>query len=826
MNISFLNPNFLFLLLLVPVLWFFPKRVERVAHGVIRSLLVGCIIVALAQPVFVSSRTEVHQVVIVDHSQSLSEQQHQAANEMLDAVIKETGPRDKLTIITLGSQQKSRSIAATNQQISITSESQSSLSSALAAASQQIPRGAQGVVTLITDGLSTDRRWGPAVQSLQERGIPVNTHDLGIQDGDIFPSSLYVDGPVRVGQTVSAEVVVIGSSEEFQVRLSSPDGELAISPLQQSDGRASVVLEFEANQAGFLQLTAEVVTQSADRDATNNQLSRTIAIQNPLRTLYVGERMQDGVGQWSNLIGQGFDIVDGASQKLDGNFDFSGFDLVVIDDMPARKLDDSFQRNLKKAVVDDGMGLVYAGGEAAFGGGGYDQTPIADVLPIEIKQDNEKKDPSTSLAIIVDSSGSMQGTRIDLAKQIARLAVRKLQSHDRVGIVEFYGAKHWAIPMQPAANKIEIDRAIGRIQAVGGTILLPAIEEAYYGLKNLDTRYKHILVLTDAGIENADYESLLRRISKDGINVSTVLVGPEVHNVIMNDMANWGKGRFYSVADRMNLVELILKQPVDNKMPAYKSGEFVLNSRLGKGWWGEVNRNEIPLLNGYVETRRRPEAEVLLEVENNGHPVISTWRYGLGRVTAMMTEPVGPGTQSWQQWQNYGQMLARVMSRTADDGRAFRYQLERDDYRLMVRAQRYSQDTTLAPNLTTVAADDLPATELEFRQMTPDLYQAEVLIPPTSNVQLQTIQGEHLVSNVLDDYSPETQVDPYSGLDLAELSRVTGGQAMELGSPITLAQMSDQNSDSLSLTKLWPWFILLGIVVYLSELTYRRWPRT
>lgn len=826
MNISFLNPNFLFLLLLVPALWFFPRRVERVAHGLIRSLLVICIVVALAQPVFVSSRTEIHHVIVVDRSESLSEQQNEAADEMLNAVIQTTNPRDKLTVISLGSQPTSHSKTANIQQISITGESQSSLGAALTTASQQIPRQAQGVVTLITDGLSTDRRWGPAVQSLQERGIPVHTHDLGIQDGDIFPSSLYVEGPVRVGQTVSVEVVVIGSSEEFQVRLSSPDGELAISPVQPCDGRASVVLEFEANQAGFLQLTADVLTQSADRDPTNNQLSRNVAIQDPLRTLYVGERMQDGAGEWSNLVGQGFDIVDGTSQVLDGSFDFSGFDLVVIDDMPARNLDSSFQQNLKQAVTDDGLGLVYSGGEAAFGSGGYDQTPVADVLPIQIKQDNEKKDPSTSLAIIVDSSGSMQGTRIDLAKQIARLAVRKLQSHDRVGIVEFYGAKHWAIPMQPAANKIEIDRAIGRIQAVGGTILMPAIEEAYYGLKNLDTRYKHILVLTDAGIENADYESLLRRISKDGINVSTVLVGPEVHNVIMNDMANWGKGRFYSVADRMNLVELILKQPVDNKMPAYKSGEFVLNSRLGQGWWGQVNRNDIPNLNGYVETLPRPEAEVLLEVKNSGHPVISSWRYGLGRVTAVMTEPVGPGTQSWQQWQNYGQMLARVMSRTADDGRAFRFQLERDDYRLLVRAQRYSQDTSLTPNLTTVASDDQPATELEFRQMAPDLFQAEMLIQPTSNVQLKSTRGEHLVSNVLDDYSPETQVDPFAGLDLEELSRVTGGEPIDLDSPMNLAQMTEQNSDSLSLTKLWPWFILLGIVAYVGDLVYRRWPRT
>ena len=39
--------------------------------------------------------------------------------------------------------------------------------------------------------------------------------------------------------------------------------------------------------------------------------------------------------------------------------------------------------------------------------------------------------------------------------------------------------------------------ALNRLDAGGGTVIMPAIEEAYYGLQNIQTRFKHVLVLTD-----------------------------------------------------------------------------------------------------------------------------------------------------------------------------------------------------------------------------------------------------------------------------------------------------------------------------------------
>jgi hypothetical protein len=437
----------------------------------------------------------------------------------------------------------------------------------------------------------------------------------------------------------------------------------------------------------------------------------------------------------------------------------------------------------------------------------------------------------------------MIGTRIELAKQVARLAVRRLKAHDRIGIVEFYGNKHWALPMQSAANKIAIDRAIGRMQAIGGTVMMPAVEEAYYGLKNVDTRYKHILIITDAGVEGADYEGMLRQIARDGINVSTVLVGAQAHNQLLIDLASWGKGRFYSVVDRYNLPEVILKQPSTMKLPAYKTGAFPVDTRGGEGWWSDIDRRALPALDGYVETTARDGAETLMEIRGTGDPLLASWRFGLGRVTALMTEPVGEGTGGWAGWRDYGRLLARVLSRTADDLRLFDYEIRRDDHDLTVTARRAARDEALVPAGAWLDDAGREAGALAFRELAPGWFAATLAVDPAATVRATVAartpsepgrgrQPTRLVSTGLDHLSPERQVDPLRGLDLEALARATGGAYTEPANggaapagPPAGRQPDFDASGSWSATRLWPGLLLVALLCYLAEIVWRRWPR-
>jgi Mg-chelatase subunit ChlD len=857
MTISFLYPVFLLLLLGIPLLWFWPQRLDNRTHGVLRSVLAAALILALARPVLLAPDGEVFQVLILDASDSVTAQQREQAQSLTDRWFAQVADKDRSAVIVVGDVQ-AQAVAAErfagagalvrlgSRNGDDASAASSPLSAALAAAERQIPAGSPGAVTLISDGLATDRHWGPVVQTLIRRGIAVNTADLGRDEDDVYPAALRTEEVLRAGQTVKVEVRLLGRASGARVRLlDSEDTQLAISAPFDSETGLTVPLQFEPRRPGFMTVRAEVLDAQGDSRTDNNVLERTLAIQPPLRMLYLGERMRHGSVEVGGLLGGGFDIEDGSDWDLNSLPDLSAYDVVMVDDRTAARMPEAFQQHLATAVRERGLGLVFAGGKAAFGAGGYDETTLAQTLPVDLQQKTEKRDPSAALALIIDTSGSMGGSRIELAKQVARLAVRRLKAHDRVGIVEFYGNKHWALPLQSAANKVTIDRAIGRMQAIGGTVLYPAIEEAYYGLKNMATRYKHILIVTDAGIEDSDYESLVRRIARDNINVSTVLVGAQAHSQSLIDMASWGSGRFYSASDRFALPEVILKQPSTMKLPAYKDGAFPVIARGAAGWWGDIDRDALPALRGYVETNSRPGAEVLVEVQGSSHPVLATWHYGLGRVTALMTEPVGPGTAGWRDWNDYGRMLARVIQRTADESQAFRYALRREGSRMTLSARRYSPAATHYPQAAVLDAGGQAGQEaqrqdtLRFNQLAPGYFVADFAVDPATELRVSAAavdvsgqsrpRGElRLVSMPGEDVAAENQVDPAAGLDLQALAQATAGAFIDIADA-TGAQFAaglSEGQSALKLYRLWWWALLLALLVYLGELIWRRWPRT
>ena len=88
-----------------------------------------------------------------------------------------------------------------------------------------------------------------------------------------------------------------------------------------------------------------------------------------------------------------------------------------------------------------------------------------------------------------------------------------------------------------------------------------------------------------------------------------------------------------------------------------------------------------------------------------------------------------------------------------------------------------------------------------------------------------------LISPALDDVAGEQQVDPVKGLDLEALAAATGGAytdpelltAGTFTSTTALGPTQDAGA-SLSAVRLWPVLLLLGLLLYLAEITYRRWP--
>jgi len=841
MTLVFLEPAYLWLLCAIPLFWFLPRRATW-GHAIVRTAVVAALVFTLARPALLETREDVHHVIVQDLSDSVRDDAVPAIRAAVKAHLSSLPERAPRTLVVLGGDRppidESTTPVDDNAPRVISS---SSISDALATAARLVPNEALGAVTVVSDGDAVDANWGDAIRQLAERRIPVHAIEVDPTDDDVYPCGIRSTPPLRVGQIARVAVDVVGRADEIVVTLVADDDVLARSAATACPGHATIALEFEPAEAGIIDVEARVeVVSGVDADADNNRFPSSLAIQEPIRAFYLAERLVDSRSRMSDLIGRGVELAEPSAAQLatlardpEG---LAAYDLVIIDDRPAESIPRPVQEAIVRAVQNEGVGLFYAGGKSAFGTGGYFDTPIASILPVEMVQKEEKRDPSTTLVVIIDTSGSMGGERVQLAKECARLAIRRLLPHDKVGIVEFYGTKQWAAPIQSAANAIDIQRAINRLDAGGGTVILPAIEEAFYAMQNVQTRYKHVLVLTDGGVEAGDFETLTRRMTAKGINVSTVLVGGDAHSEFLVDIANWGKGHFYAASNRFNIPEILLKQPSTSKIPPYRPGVHPVSFGGASGWWGDIARPDAPQLAGYVETRSRPGAHVIIETTEEHHPVLTSWRHGLGRVTALATEPVGDGTESWSEWNGYGSWLLRVLSRTArEHPQPFAWTIERDRRGARVIARRLTARRHL-PRAERLR-DDGTAQELEFEERAPGLFTARLLEEAAvrnmarATLRLQVSATDwpggaaHLVSPAWHAAAPERNVDPRRSLDLALLASTTGGTHRELAAVTGFRALPGGDGAELRLMRCWPWCLLFALAAYLGDLLVRRWPQ-
>ena len=335
------------------------------------------------------------------------------------------------------------------------------------------------------------------------------------------------------------------------------------------------------------------------------------------------------------------------------------YDLIILSDVEARYISRSAMRAVETYVRDYGGGFLMVGGEHSFGPGGYDETPLEDISPVEFDMQRQREMPSLSLALVIDRSGSMDGLKMEMAKDAAKAVVDMLGPQDYVGVLAFDTVVDTVVRMQPATNRARIRSDIGRIGPGGGTDIFPGLQEAYLQLTAQPSRLKHVILLTDGqapwdGI--ADLTSMMRA---DGITVSTVGVGREADRALLEMIAELGGGRFYQTNDPNNIPQIFVQETSQVARTNLVEEPFraVVNRRSqairGISWEGS------PYLLGYVSTRAKRGAEVILETER-GEPLYARWRLGLGRVAVFTSDIKNRWAVEWVRNRIYPQFWAQV----------------------------------------------------------------------------------------------------------------------------------------------------------------------
>jgi Mg-chelatase subunit ChlD len=472
---------------------------------------------------------------------------------------------------------------------------------------------------------------------------------------------------IKVGQPyeVTAEV---WSTEPQKATLTLQQDEFPnmLEPSKQVDlreGKNLIKFKSEAKRAGATTYRLSLSKYEHDTEKANNAAVTTAPVKGKPNILYVEGGMvrePGSAGYFQRALEhENMDVtVRGPAGIPSSSKELEKFDLVMVSDVPAH-LVGAGQMAALDNYVNSGGGLVMAGGQDSFGSGGYQNTRMEQILPVRFDSEKIKEQPDVALVLVIDRSGSMQGPKLEAAKESARVTTEVLSPNDYIAVVAFDSEANILVRPQRAANRMRISNDIAKLTAGGGTNIYPGLKDAFEILSGINAKVKHVILMTDGEAPTDGLAELVQDMRASRITVSCVGVQGADRGLLTN-IAEWGEGRLYMVEDINLLPKIFMRETQEAQKNQLV--EDLIHPRVAKRVEAieGVNIESAPALHGYVTTKPKPQGEVIL-ISDLGEPILARWRYGAGTSVAWTSDIKNRWSVDWIRWDGYPKFWAQVV---------------------------------------------------------------------------------------------------------------------------------------------------------------------
>lgn len=805
---------------------------------------------ALFNPKIFAATKALDVVLGVDFSRSVGQEGGEKAREVLDIAARIKKPETRTGLLFFGRNPEwefpPRAQLTAEDFTPRLDREDTDIQAALQAAVAESAQGREQKILLISDGNENRGEISRVIPLLRAQGTQVFTLPVTLARGrnEVYLSDLIV--PRQVDSAESFEIRGTVESRQpatARVRLLR-DGLLQVEQeIHLKPGTNSIGFRDRVSKAGSH--TYELVVDSRDDTlAENNLLQAVLEVKGPPRVLVLSARRESQRFFSRALRTQGYSVVDETPQAYSMALsDLSSFDLLVLDNVPAFQLTHAKMERIEKYVRDLGGGLLVIGGSQSYGAGGYFRTPLERILPVDMRPPARLELPQIALLFVLDKSGSMGAgpegsTKLDLAKAAAIAAADVMSSTDQVGILDFDAAWEWALPFRAVGKGEWISNGLASLQSDGGTDLYKAMLEAYRSIAAKQAAIKHVIVLSDGLTDKADFHGLVQRMERDGITVSTVSVGSDADVRLMADIAKDGKGRSYIALDPQTIPQIFTTESLliahDLLVEKVIRPSLVSTAGAMKG----MRADDLPPLRGYVLTYPKPRAELLMKADKD--PLLVSWRYGLGRVTAFTSDLSGRWGRDWVAWQAFPRWASQVsrdtMRKLLDSRVQTEFKPEDDDVKVIADVKSNDGDFVnrlrLKGNITAANAETL---EKAFRQIAPGRYEAKFK-PSQRGVHFLSLYAERPRGEAQLPLATVPYVVPYpkeyrelkpNSLLLSRLAEETGGEMLDPGNleqGVRRLYTPTPGKATRGREIWWP-LSSAGLLFFLIDLALRIWPR-
>ncbi len=678
--VTLLDPDKLLLVAIAPFLYLLRMLsltdlsvLQQSLQATLRSLVIAALAIAAARPSWITETSQVSTIVLVDVSDSISDKQLEASKRYVDELEKAKADGDLQVITFAEKPQVVRSSGTDSKSAAIKRHAAAGAGTDTQAAMQLAyglyPDGYLSRMVIISDGNQTQGDLAVEAYRAKEMNVKVSWRTFEAdKTSEVRVVGLTIPDDVKVGQPfeVTAEVWAT-EAQNATLALQQDEFPNALEPSKQvelREGKNLVKFKSDAKRAGATTYKLRLAKVEKDTEAKNNTAVTTAPVRGKPSILYVegGVLREPGSAGYLQkaLEHENIDVsVRGPTGLPSSAKELEKYDLVMVSDVPAHLMGAGQMAALDQYVKGMGGGLIMAGGEDSFGSGGYESTTIENMMPVRFDSEKMKDQPDIALVLVMDKSGSMQGPRIEAAKESARVTAEVLNPKDFIAVVAFDSEATVYVRPTRASNRMRISNDIARLQASGGTNIFPGLKEAFDILQGINAKVKHIILLSDGEAPHDGIVELVQDMRSSRITVSAVGVQGSDKQLLQSITEN-GNGRLYMVEDIGALPKIFMKETQE----AQKSQlvEDLIRVRIAK----KVEAIEgtsvetAPPLHGYVTTKPKPTAETIL-ISDLGEPILARWRYGAGTSVAWTSDVKNRWSVDWIRWGGYPKFWAQVV---------------------------------------------------------------------------------------------------------------------------------------------------------------------
>jgi len=599
---------------------------RRIGYYFTRLIIVSLIFIALASPYTPRGKKEVAEVssirVLVDGSASMrifgdmDAEAHAAYSRLKEVVRDYTSEED--VVLSYFSRGNATAVGDVLYRETVSSAKQNS------------------ILVLVSDGISNTGRDPRAVSKLLRNSNVTAYTILPSQTvNDIAVAGVFGASKTPLNSDYDLTVVVNKSgfnSSEYRLRLTVDGVERDNRFFTQAKNVKYVSFTLNFEDVGVHTIGVNVTQYSPDFFSENNYFVKTVEVINRPKVLLVTREPDSPLRQ---VLDRLYEVT--VSGYVGGD-ELGEYAAVYVDDVEAAVLD-AYISQFRQYIVD-GNGMVFVGGNHSFDLGGYNSSFVEGLLPVRsLDKPPEMRKPISVLFLIdISQSGEYKGveeTTLNIEKANAIRLIKELELNDSVGVVAF-NVKAFTVSdfVQVAGGRADVIDRIMRLQPGGDTDMVGALSLASEKLSDVSGD-RYLIVLSDGIIRLSRVHVTLnyfKTLSDRGVKNVLVGVGSDrVGLATMKAMAMASDSLFYQPDEFERLSLLFAREPSEDEegdisLSTYSHHFITRNLKLG-----------YTNVKGVNNVREKKNAQVLVSTDA-GLPVLTVWRFGLGRVAALSTD--------------------------------------------------------------------------------------------------------------------------------------------------------------------------------------------